>query len=74
MTIRFLNRCIFLTLIQDRKAVGNFEPAVDYENNVELLSAMQSGRHTVVKFRRPIKAMDNQDSTIRVIQTLLEFI
>lgn len=55
-----------LCFFKDRKADGNFMPAVDEQQDSKILSLTEKNGQTVIKFQRAIKACDENDLSIAV--------
>ena len=57
---------ITIMYLKDRRASGRVQPSIDEHKNVQLLAAMETETHTVVKVSRPIRASEPKDLTIKV--------
>ena len=54
------------TLVQDRHALGEYEPIIDESQDVTLLAANQNDTHTILSFSRPYVTCDEDDRDITV--------
>ena len=54
------------TLVQDRHALGEYEPIIDESQDVTLLAANQNATHTILRFLRPYVTCDEHDRDITV--------
>ena len=53
--------------VQDRHALGEYEPIIEENQDVTLLSANQNDTHTILRFSRPYVTCDENDRDITVI-------
>ena len=53
-------------LLQDRHADGHTTPQIDSEQNYELISLLESGGKTTMKFKRKFETCDPDDNTVQV--------
>ena len=53
-------------LLQDRHADGHKTPEIDSQQNYELISLVESGGKTTMKFKRKLKTCDPDDNAIQV--------
>ena len=53
-------------LLQDRHALGEYEPDIDESQDVTLLAANQNDTHTILRFSRPYVTCDENDRDITV--------
>ena len=63
---------LYITLffdIQDRHALGEYEPIIDESQDVTLLAANQNDTHTILRFSRPYVTCDENDRDITVIMS-----
>ncbi len=53
-------------MVQDRHALGEFEPVIDDSQDVTLLLSCQNETHTILRFSRPYVTCDENDRDITV--------
>ena len=59
-------------MLQDRHALGQFEPEEDASQDYELLQGYENGTHTVLRFRRKYDTCDPHDFRITVSDVLYD--
>lgn len=60
-------KSFFYSVSQDRHAVVRAEPVVDTIQNYQLISGVQNGTHTVVRFQRGLEICSDEDNLITVM-------
>ena len=61
-----LQRITDIDLLQDRHADGHMTPQIDSHQDYELISLVESGGKTTMKFKRKFKSCDPDDNAIQV--------
>lgn len=59
--------------LQDRHALGEYEPVIDDSQDVTLLASSQNDTHTILRFSRPYVTCDADDSDITVSYQIFPF-
>ena len=55
-----------IDLLQDRHADGHTTPLIDSHQDYELISLVESGGKTTMKFKRTFETCDQEDNAVQV--------
>ena len=63
---QILQRITDFVFLQDRYADGHMTPQIDSRQDYELISLLESGGKTTMKFKRKFETCDPEDNAVQV--------